>query len=197
MTKPPTPKRRSDVMKQHYWLQLDLEVRAETLESAFKRAGQLFRKAFRTKIVEGLVYMGAHTARCRGSLHAKRTMHPTVVVTKGLPIKPGVTLQELDAEEALRRERKEKRVGRVALDIETGTPGSPMVVAVAGPDRGSEPHIIAGVPKPTVVTGPTVPVRGQLPNSRIGKTKAGKAVTAKPAVVKVSRFAALMQRKQP
>ncbi len=186
MTKPPTPKRRSDVMKQHYWLQLDLEVRAETLESAFKRAGQLFRKAFRTKIVEGLVYMGAHTARCRGSLHAKRTMHPTVVVTKGLPIKPGVTLQELDAEEALRRERKEKRVGRVALadpvrEQEAQAAPTPPSAVEAARNAGVAP----------------VPERDQLPNSRIGKSKAGKAVTPKPAVVKVSRFAALMQRKQP
>ena len=136
---PPTPKKRGDIQKQHYWLQLDLLVRAETMESALKRAGMLFRKAYRNKLVlDALVYMGAHSARCRGSLSAKRTnMHPTVKLTKGLPIIPGQTLAEVDAAVAEKVARKAKRVPareQTAPEVITPTPGTTTKPASV-PDR--------------------------------------------------------------
>lgn len=118
--KPPELKKPRENHKPHYSLEITFEVPADSLELAIKRCGNLFRKAYRAKLKEGMVYMGAYSARVRGSLHAKRTMHPTVVVPS-LVKKPGVTLQELDAEEAARnaaREaRKVKRAGVTAPPV--------------------------------------------------------------------------------
>ncbi len=109
-------KPRDGVHKQHVWLQIDFEIRAETIEQGIKRCAQLFRKAFRTKLVEGLVYMGAHSARCRGSLRPRRTMHPTVTMKKGLPIKPGLSLAEFDA---LHQPKPDKKLaGQVVCKVE-------------------------------------------------------------------------------
>jgi len=135
----PITKQRATIEKQHYWLQLDLSVRAETLESALARVGKLFRSAYRKKLTyEGLVYMGAYSARCRGSLTAPRnSMHPTIEVKKGLPVKPGKTLQELDGDETAKLESRKKRQAREIL---------------APP---SQPHVVSAGQKPMGGAGPT------------------------------------------
>lgn len=100
---PPIKKGRASVEKQHYWLQIDFDVRADSLSDALDRAAKMFRRAYRQRIRDfGLVYMGAHSATVRGDLKAPRTMHPTVVLKKGLPIEEGVSLATLDAEQAER-----------------------------------------------------------------------------------------------
>jgi hypothetical protein len=122
MTKPPAPKQRRSPEKQHYWLQIDFSIRADTLEAAIKRAAMLFRKAYRTKLREGLVYMGAHSATIRGALRAPRTMHPTVMVKKDLPLQPGVDLATLDAEREARIAAKAAR--KVKEWAKTQPPGT-------------------------------------------------------------------------
>ena len=98
----PKKRTRATIQKQHYWLQIDFQIRADTLESAIERCGKLFRKSVRGKLRPGLVYMGAYSATCHGGLSQPRTMHPTVILKKGLPIEKGVPLATLDAEEAAR-----------------------------------------------------------------------------------------------
>ena len=136
-TKPKKP--RAPIEKQHYWLQIDFQVRADTLESALARAAKLFRKTYRSKLKlsDNLVYMGAYGARCSGGLAPKRprTMHPTVSLSKGLPIVPGVTLQELDADDAAKRSKK-----KYQMTTTITTEGTNVIL--------SEPHVVSE-PKPT------------------------------------------------
>lgn len=147
--KPPATKRRADVQKAHYWLTIDFEIRAETLESAIKRCAGLFRKAYRSKLTEGLVYMGAHSARVRGSLHAKRTMHPTVKVAKDLPVVPGISLQELDAEEAARNVKRQAREAKRMQPVQSSDPGTsaPAVLETTPTPAAPVPAVSKRAPK--------------------------------------------------
>ena len=141
---PPPKKQRASVEKQHYWVQIDFNVRADSLVAGIKRVAALFRRVYRQKLREGLVYMGAHSATCRGSLKIPRTMHPTVLVQKDLPIVPGVSLQTLDDEQAARQAAKEARKLRkagiadipaesVIVDTETMLVHDEVVIATKAP----------------------------------------------------------------
>lgn len=117
--KPPVKKGRASVEKQHYWLQIDFDVRADSLSDALDRTAKMFRRAYRQRIRDfGLVYMGAHSATVRGDLKAPRTMHPTVVLKKGLPVRPGTDLATLDAEAAARQAAKEAKKQKAEFKIE-------------------------------------------------------------------------------
>lgn len=124
---------RKQIEKTHYWLQIDFLIRADTLESAVKRCGLLFRKAYRRRLTlsDTLVYMGAHGATCKGGLAPKRpgTFHKQVSLSKGLPeVPPARTIESVEADMAAKAAKKSAKADiqgsqrSVTLDVITEVP---------------------------------------------------------------------------
>lgn len=177
----PPKKQRASVEKQHYWLQIDFNIRAETLDMALRRCAAMFRRTYRQKLTMGLVYMGAHSATCRGDLKGPRTMHPTVVLKKGLPILPGVDLATLDAETAARVAAK---AARKAKKQEFTLAGLPSVSTSIPASPGAPVGAFVGTMEPD---GKTVSIK--MPTDAV----ITKTLKAKKRLVKGSFLSGLMK----
>jgi hypothetical protein len=106
---PDAPKYREAVHKAHYWLSIDFEIRADSLEDALKRTGALFRRPVRQRLREGLVYMGAHSARVRRKMVQPKNER-TIIVAKNKVV--NVAREPLPSAEEFSRQEAEKRTAR-------------------------------------------------------------------------------------